>query len=176
MNALIRLGITVCCVASISCTGRPAVDTLAVDEFVAPEKTVLRVRVTGHAFQWPIQYAGADGQLDTDDDSITAQHLHLPVDSIVEIDLRSEDYAYTFFLPHLDLVETAIPDDPYVVRFETDEPGRHELLGSQMCGYTHPLLLGDVVIHNHDGFDEWMSSIQTKRSGCAPRMRVLKLR
>jgi heme/copper-type cytochrome/quinol oxidase subunit 2 len=156
----IWLGIAIFCVASISCDGRPASDSRAVERLDAPAKTILRLRVTGHNFQWRIQYAGADGQLDTDDDLIAAQHLHLPVNSIVEVDLRSEDYAYTFFLPHLDLIETAILDDPFVLRFETDEPGRHELLGSQMCGYTHPLLLGDVVIHTRAGFNEWLSSIE----------------
>ena len=154
-----RIGVATCCIACVfSCNEPHDVPLSSLPRM--PTKTLLRVRVTGHDFQWRIQYVGNDGQLGTQDDLTSAQHLHLPVDANVELDLRSEDYAYTLFLPHWDLMETAIPADPYPLRFETDDQGTYELLGSQMCGYTHPLLLGNVIVHTRDEFDEWLTTLE----------------
>ena len=43
--------------------------------------------------------------------------------------------------------------------FESGKPARDELLGSQMCGYTHPELLGDVEIQSPAEFGRWMAGL-----------------
>jgi len=126
----------------------------------APPKGSLAMRVTAAEFQWRIRYPGPDEKLDTSDDVLARRHLHLPAETRVAIDLRSEDYVYSFFLPHIDLMEVAVPDIPFELVFETATPGIHELLGSQMCGYTHPELLGDVVIHTPNDFETWLSGVR----------------
>ena len=133
---LISLGLVVatCCIANISChrQSNPQKQTGSspLDQPIA--KNTIQIRVTGHDFQWRFRYAGADGQLDTSDDLVASRHLYLPAHSIVSVDLRSQDYAYSFYLPHLDLVETAIPDDPFLLQFETDGPCHYALVGGQM--------------------------------------------
>ncbi len=113
----------------------------------------LAVQVKGHDFGWEIRYPGADGALGTTDDVLAERDLHLPADSRVSIDLESGDYVYSFFVPDLDLAEVAVPDRPYVLEFKTESPGTYRLLGSQMCGLTHPDLLGEVVVEAASGFD-----------------------
>ena len=107
---------------------------------------VVPIRITGHDLQWRIQYPGPDGILATDDDQWGEQDLHLPAHAQIQLELCSDDFAYTLFLPHLDLMEVAVPNAPYLVEFQTDDPGTFELLGSQMCGYIHPLLIGKVKV------------------------------
>ena len=119
----------------------------------------LELRVTGDDFRWRIRYPGPDGDLDTPDDVVTWRHLHLPADSEIVIDLRSADYVYTFYVPHLDIMEAAVPDAPFVLDFESGKPARDDLLGSQMCGYTHPELLGDLVIHPPADFELWLAGL-----------------
>ena len=123
----------------------------------SPPQRSLSVRVTGHGFQWLIRYAGPDARFDTPDDVLTRRHLHVPARTAVAIDLRSEDYVYTLHVPDFDVIEAAIPDIPSVLEFETESPGTLELLGSQMCGYAHPQLLGDVVVHTPQGFKAWLA-------------------
>ena len=84
--------------------------------------------------------------LDTADDLLGARDLYLPAHAQIRLELCSDDFAYTMYLPHQDLIEVAVPDAPYQVEFQTDAPGTFELLGSQMCGYTHPLLIGQVKV------------------------------
>ncbi|MCH7816402.1 MAG: hypothetical protein IIC60_07520 [Proteobacteria bacterium] len=51
----------------------------------------LRVRMTGRDFKWHLRYPGPDRQLDTADDVLAQRHLHVPTDTAVEIELRSDD-------------------------------------------------------------------------------------
>lgn len=111
------------------------------------------LRVTGRDFHWEILYPGPDGVLDTPDDVMRQRHLHLPAHRAIAIDLRSDDYVYSLHLPDLEVTELAVPGKPYLLQFETENPGNYRLMGSQMCGYTHPELLGNLVVHetNADG-------------------------
>jgi cytochrome c oxidase subunit 2 len=116
----------------------------------------LDVRVTGDAYRWRITYAGADRRLDTADDVIAMRHVHLPAHTEVTIELDSQDYVYSFFVPDCGLMDVCVPGKPFRLTHRTGSPGSHELLGSQMCGYDHPELLADVVIHPYDEFAAWL--------------------
>jgi cytochrome c oxidase subunit 2 len=106
----------------------------------------LRVRVTGHDFTWQLRYPGPDRSLDTPDDFLTQRHLHLPMETDIELELRSDDFVYSLYLPDYELVEMAFPGRPFLLEFSTGSVGTSRLLGSQMCGYTHDELLGDIVV------------------------------
>lgn len=123
----------------------------------------LTVRITGHEFQWLIRYAGADGVIDTEDDVLTRQHLHLPAETTITIDLRSDDYVYTLYLPHLDWIEAAVPGAPLTLAFDSGVPATHELRGSQMCGFTHPQLIGAVVVQERTAFAGWLAERTRER-------------
>ncbi len=118
----------------------------------------VRVRVTGSDYRWLLTYAGADGRLDTADDVRRERHLGLPAGREVVFELASDDYVYTLYIPHLDLMEAAAPGPDYAVERLTGDPARESVLGSQMCGYTHPLLLGDLLILEEEDFAAWLSS------------------
>jgi heme/copper-type cytochrome/quinol oxidase subunit 2 len=119
----------------------------------------LLVRMTGGNYTWQVRYAGADGKFGTADDRHATRHLHVPARTPVTLELRSEDYIYTMALPHLDLKEIAVPDLEFALRFELDEPGEYRLEGDQMCGYTHPDLMGTVVAEDGAAFREWVTSL-----------------
>ena len=108
-----------------------------------------QVRVTGDEFRWQIRHPGPDARLDTADDRITQQHLELPARRRVALDLRSNDYVYSLYLPQIPVLEVAVPGDPVIIDFETGEERVLELLGNQMCGYTHPELLGELRVLSH---------------------------
>ncbi len=120
-----------------------------------PPRPTLRVRVTGHDFKWHLRYPGPDRELDTDDDVLAQRHLHLPSETDVELELRSDDFVYSLYLPDYELVEMAFPGRPLVVEIATYAAGKSRMLGSQMCGFTHEELLGDVVVQNPEDFQRW---------------------
>ena len=134
--------------------------TVAAPAAAAAPDRPLEVRVTGDDYHWILRYPGADGLLDTADDRFSQRNVHLPAHSQTYLDLASADYAYTFYVPDLDIKEVAVPDVPFEIDLETGSAATHRLLGSQMCGYTHPLLLGDVVIEEPDAFAAWLATLE----------------
>jgi len=113
----------------------------------------LIVDITGDEYEWQIRYPGPDGLPDTTDDHHALQHLVLPTLTDVKLRLHSRDYLYTLALPHLDLKEIAIPDLTFHLEFNTGSRGVHELLGDQMCGYSHPKLMGKLRVVSHNEFE-----------------------
>lgn len=122
-----------------------------------PPDVPIKVRITGDEWRWIVRYSGLDGTLDTEDDVVGERHLRLAAGSNVTIDLESNDYIYTFYVPQLDIMEVAAPTSPYELELETGPAGVHDLLGSQMCGFTHPELLGDVIVQERAEFADWLS-------------------
>ena len=123
----------------------------------------LTVRITGHEFKWHIHYPGADGEFETPDDLRTQQHLHVPATTQVTIELLSRDYVYSLYLPHVDLLQMTFPGQSFPLEFDSEAPGAFELLGTQMCGYTHPNLIGKLVVYSQQEFDAWCRSQVSKR-------------
>jgi len=144
---------------------RPAAPPAAVPVAAPPSSPPIRIRVTGGNWKWEVRYPGEDGILDSDDDVVDEQNVHLPAGSHVTLDLDSRDYSYSFYVPDYDLIEVALPGSPFRREFDSGAAGVHKLLGSQMCGYAHPDLLGDVVVQEPADFDAWI-----KKSSSAPKL------
>ncbi len=113
------------------------------------------IDVTGEEFEWHIRYPGSDGTPGTPDDILTRRHLYLPVGANIRLELHSKDYVYSLALPHLELNEIAVPDLTFIMEFKTEREGTYELLGDQMCGYTHPKLMGEMVVLSKEAFAAW---------------------
>jgi len=64
------------------------------------------------------------------------------------------------YLPHLNLLEATIPGRKFTMEFDAGTPGTYELYGSQMCGYTHPNLIGNLVVHTRSDFERWLESLK----------------
>ncbi len=107
---------------------------------------LLEIEVTGKAFEWHVRYPGVDGRIGTSDDVFSRRDVHVPAHTRARLHLRSRDYIYNLALPRLGLKEAAVPDLEFSLEFETGDPRTLELRGDQMCGWTHPLLLGRLVV------------------------------
>ncbi len=124
----------------------------------------LVVDITGAEYEWHMRYPGSDGKLNTGDDGLDKRHLHLPAHTEVKLQLHSEDYLYSFALPHLDLKEIAIPDLEFSLSFTTGPEGTFDLLGDQLCGYAHPKLMGKLIILSPSDFAERMNHLSNPPS------------
>ena len=73
----------------------------------SPGKIV--ARVIARRYEWRIIHAGTDRQLDTDDDVITTNEIHLPPNERMWVELTSEDVLHAFFLPQFRMKQDAVP-------------------------------------------------------------------
>lgn len=115
-----------------------------------------KVRITGRDFRWHMCYPGPDDTLGTSDDIQDERHLHLPAHTRVQLELTSDDYVYSLAFPHWNEKEIAVPDLRFQLEFQTHDAGTFDLRGNQMCGYTHPELLGQLTVHSPGEFDAWL--------------------
>lgn len=112
----------------------------------------MRIRARGNNFNWYFHYAGLDGIANTDDDICTKRHLYLPVGRTVHIALESDDFLYSLKLPAQGANEIAIPGRAHSCTIAETECGSYPLKGDQFCGYTHPNLVGRVIVQSPSQF------------------------
>ena len=125
------------------------------------------VQCMGKQFEWHFRYAGPDGKFDTDDDTLTLNFLHVPVDTKVTIQLRTQDVLHSFFLPNLRLKQDTVPGLTINQWFEatkTTEQARkerndpafnYEIACAELCGLGHYSMRGFLVVHSKESFFAW---------------------
>jgi cytochrome c oxidase subunit 2 len=116
----------------------------------------LRVQVTAKQFNWEMLYPGPDGQFGTGDDLQLENELHVPVNKVVRVVLKSKDVIHSFFLPHLRLKQDAVPGRAIEAWFEATKPGRYEIPCAELCGFGHSGMNGWLIVHPADEYEKWV--------------------
>ncbi|MCA9121193.1 MAG: cytochrome c oxidase subunit II [Planctomycetales bacterium] len=114
------------------------------------------VEVTGRQFEWRLRYAGADGEIGTQDDLYSVNDLHIPVDEEVVIAIKSEDVLHSFFLPNLRLKQDVVPGMKQYVWFRANEIGNFDIVCAELCGWGHYKMRGRLTIESREKFDAWL--------------------
>ena len=65
--------------------------------------------VTAKQFNWEIAYPGADGKFGTADDKTLLDEMHVPVNKVVHVHLKSQDVIHSFFVPQFRMKQDAVP-------------------------------------------------------------------
>jgi cytochrome c oxidase subunit 2 len=112
-----------------------------------------QIRVTGHQWWWEIQYLY--GPLH--DHFVTADELHIPVGTTVDIDLYSADVIHSFWVPALHGKVDMIPGRPNRIRVEASRPGTFRGQCAVYCGDEHAKMILLVVAQNQADFQKWLA-------------------
>ena len=120
----------------------------------------VRIEVYAQQWAWNIRYAGPDGIFNTADDVVTLNDMRVPVGRPVMVNLKAKDVIHSFYLPNFRLKHDANPG--YVTRtwFQAKEAGNFEIACSQMCGWAHYKMRGDLKVLPAADFDAWMKESQ----------------
>jgi cytochrome c oxidase subunit 2 len=119
-----------------------------------PEDGIV-IGVTAKQFNWSFAYPGPDGRLDTADDVVIENELHVPAGENVRLRLRSADVIHSFFVPVLRLKQDILPGRTIPAWFNATTPGRYELPCAELCGFGHHTMRGFVVVHTPDEYRQW---------------------
>ena len=113
------------------------------------------LQVTAKQFNWEILYLGPDGKFGTSDDFQTDNDIHVPVNKVIRITLKSRDVIHSFFLPNLRLKQDAVPGRDILVWFEATKPGKYELPCAELCGFGHSGMRGWLFVHAPEEYQKW---------------------
>jgi cytochrome c oxidase subunit 2 len=119
-------------------------------------ETDISVRVTGQQFNWAMTYPGPDGEFDTEDDLQMDNELHVPVNTVVRLELLSDDVLHSFFVPVLRLKQDVVPGRNIPAWFEATKTGRYEIACAELCGYGHYTMRGFLNVHTEEEYQQWV--------------------
>lgn len=157
-------------------------------DFPSLEEAV-EVNVVAEQFNWNFHYPGPDGafgerdpalvdvqtnplglNLDdpaAQDDIVSVNEMHLPVDRPVVVNLSSKDVVHSFSVPALRVKQDAVPGLEIPIWFEATETGEYEIACAQLCGNSHYRMRGFLEIHAPDAFEAWLQDQEPVGGGAS---------
>jgi len=160
-NTKLEIGWTILPVLVVIAVTIPTIRGIA--ETYEPPKALadspsITVDVVGHQWWWEYRYLNTDGDVDF----ITANEMHIPVDTVVKLRLYSDDVIHSFSVPRLAGTRDAVPGRENIMWFDAKETGIFVGQCKEFCGDSHALMKTIVVAHNSGDYLEWA---EIQRSG-----------
>jgi cytochrome c oxidase subunit 2 len=132
-----------------------AVPTLSIIADLAntPEDdNIVRVDVIGNQFFFAFEYPDFGVR--------TTNTLHIPEDTVIDINLQSNDVIHSFWVPHLAGKTDNVPGRTNTMWLEADDPGEYHGQCAEFCGIGHALMKFTVQVHTQAEFDSWVQEQQ----------------
>lgn len=117
----------------------------------------MNVEIVAEQFAWNLRYEGRDGKLNTPDDVVSLNQLHIPVGRPVIVSLKSKDVIHSFFLPEFRVKQDAVPGMTTRIWFEATRVGSWEIACAELCGLGHYRMKGFVTVDSPEDFDRWLA-------------------
>ena len=113
------------------------------------------IRVVAQQWGWTFRDPGVDNKLDTADDVVTIDRLHVEVDKVYHFELQSKDVMHDFAIPVFRLKQDAIPGRTIMGWFKPTKAGSWDIECAEMCGIGHGLMPARIFVETpeqHDAF------------------------
>jgi cytochrome c oxidase subunit 2 len=111
-------------------------------------EATMRIRAIGHQWWWEFDYAG----------TITANELHIPIDTPIDLELGSDDVIHSFWVPGLGPKTDMLPGTTNRLRLFTRRAGTYEGQCAEFCGIEHAWMRIRVIAEPRAAFDSWLTS------------------
>jgi cytochrome c oxidase subunit 2 len=106
-----------------------------------------RVEVTAKQFNWQVKYPNSD--------TVFLDEMHVPVNKVVHVELRSQDVIHSFFVPSFRIKQDAVPGHTIRAWFEATKPGKYEWPCAELCGFGHSGMKGWIYVHTPEEYQKW---------------------
>ncbi|MBV9817839.1 MAG: c-type cytochrome [Solirubrobacterales bacterium] len=123
-----------------------------------PSTTAMTINVIGHQYWWEMRYPGTP--------VITANELHMPVDTRVNIVATSADVIHSFWVPALNRKIDMVPGRRNRVLLYANQPGEYRGQCSQFCGMQHAHMAMIVFAQRPAQYRAWLAN--EERSAMTP--------
>lgn len=110
--------------------------------------TAMTIEVVGRQWWWDVRYPGSE--------AITANEIHIPAQTRVNLVVRTADVIHSFWIPRLNRKIDMIPGKTNRILLYADEPGRYRGQCGEFCGLQHAHMAMEVVAEPKGEFDAWL--------------------
>jgi cytochrome c oxidase subunit 2 len=114
-----------------------------------PRQGTLTVDVVGRQWWWEVRYPGTR-------DAVTANEIHIPVRTHVDVRVATADVIHSFWVPQLNRKIDLIPGKRNRVALYADRPGRYQGQCAEYCGLQHAHMRLVVIAEPRARFEAWL--------------------
>jgi cytochrome c oxidase subunit 2 len=156
-NTTLEIAWTIIPAVVLVAIGIPTLQVLADLETTPDDQNSMQVEVTGHQFFFAFNYPEQELQ--------TTNVLHIPEDTVIDIELRSDDVIHSFWVPKLNGKTDNVPGRTNTMWIEADNPGTYHGQCAEFCGTGHALMKFQVEVHTQADFDAWVQEQRDRAAG-----------
>jgi cytochrome c oxidase subunit 2 len=127
-----------------------------------------RIRIVAQQWAWTFVHPGPDRRLDSPDDIVTVNELHVREGTVYHFELSSKDVVHSFSVPVFRLKQDAVPGRIITGWFQPTRTGTYDIQCAEMCGIGHALMPATLRIESAQEHDDWMRGGATA-SAAEPR-------
>ena len=113
-----------------------------------PTENAYKIEAIGHQWWWEFKYPGGT--------VITANELHIPVNTPIVIDTFSKDVIHSFWVPKLAAKIDTLPGHVNTVWFEANKIGYYYGQCAEFCGTSHANMRFRVIVETEAEFNAWL--------------------
>lgn len=151
-NTQLELAWTLIPAVLVSIIAVPTVQTIFDTQAEAPEGA-LEVEVIGLQWWWEFRYPLANG-----DTVVTANEIHVPVGTPVELKMTSRDVIHSFWIPQMGGKRDVVPGRVNRIVFTPLEAGVYLGQCAEFCGESHALMKMRLIAHEPEEFAAWLEN------------------
>ena len=112
-----------------------------------------QIQLIGHQWWWEVHYLYGP----VNEHFVTANEIHIPTGSDVDIELNSADVIHSFWVPALHGKVDLIPGTNNRIRIQASHPGVLRGQCAEYCGEEHAEMILLVVAQTPDDFNRWLA-------------------
>jgi cytochrome c oxidase subunit 2 len=122
------------------------------DASVSAGQPILKMRVVAHQWWWEFNYP--------DLGIITADEMHIPLNTLVQVDIDSADVVHSFWVPQFAGKIDAVPGQTNHTAFTVHQAGMYHGQCSEFCGVQHAQMFFYAIAEPQAMFDAWVKEQQ----------------
>lgn len=119
------------------------------------------IRIIAQQWSWTFQHPGPDGKLDTKDDVVMVDELHVEVNKVYHFHMESRDVLHSFSVPVFRLKQDIVPGRVITGWFEPTKTGEHDIQCVEMCGIGHGAMGARIFIEGASQHAAWLGEHST---------------
>ncbi|ESA36388.1 cytochrome c oxidase subunit ii [Leptolyngbya sp. Heron Island J] len=107
---------------------------------------VLNIDVLGLQFAFVMTYP---------ETGIVDGEVHVPVDTLVKLNLKAQDVIHAFWLPEFRIKQDMIPGQETSLVVRATREGTYPIVCAELCGSYHGGMRTQMIVHSAADYDEW---------------------